>query len=69
MKIKTFFDPPPIALRQFDWSAYDVETYGGDENDLIGYGETEDMAVDDLFLRMMWREEQIRRNGNEGNRK
>jgi hypothetical protein len=27
MKIRLTFDPPPIPDRQFDWAAYDEQTY------------------------------------------
>ena len=38
---------PPIPLRQFDWSA----TYDGYEpGDPIGWGKTEQDAIDDLVL-------------------
>ena len=44
-KIITSFDYPPIPDRRFDWSAI-RESY--DEGDLIGYGKTEQEAIDDL---------------------
>jgi hypothetical protein len=56
-KIKTYFDPPPIPDRRFDWSAmldgYDpgepdeTGTYHG--GDAIGFGATEEAAVADLM--------------------
>lgn len=49
MKIKTHYDPPPIPLRQFDWTAIDDETYGGEPSDPIGRGATEKEAIDDLL--------------------
>jgi len=36
---------PPIPIRQYDWEAT-YENY--DEGDLIGYGATEQQAIDDL---------------------
>jgi len=46
-KIITSFDFPPIPRRDYDWSAI-REDY--DEGDLIGYGETEQKAIDDLIM-------------------
>ena len=45
-KIITSFDYPPIPIRKYDWSAI-REDY--DEGDLIGYGETEKEAIEDLI--------------------
>ena len=39
------FDPPPIPLRQFDWSAW---REGTEEEGPIGYGTSEDEARADL---------------------
>jgi hypothetical protein len=51
-KIITIKHCPPIPVRDYDWSAL-REDY--DEGDLIGYGITEQDAIDDLveqeFLR------------------
>jgi hypothetical protein len=47
MNIKTHYWPTPIPLRQFDWSAVDDDTY--DLGQPIGYGATEQAAIDDLF--------------------
>ena len=44
-KIKTTYDPPPIPMRQFDWSAT-FEDY--DLGDPIGHGATEKDALIDL---------------------
>lgn len=44
-KIITSFDYPPIPDRRFDWSAI---REGYDEGDLIGYGNTEQAAIDNL---------------------
>ena len=52
MDIRTHYDPPPIPLRQFDWTAYDDHTYGGEPGDAIGYGATEAEAVADLMIQI-----------------
>jgi len=56
MKIVTHYDPKPIPSRRFDWSAVDDDTYDVDcdENGYfsrcpIGYGSTEQEAIDDLM--------------------
>lgn len=49
MKIKTHYDPPPIPVRTFDWSAYDDDTYSGDEGQPLGRGRTEEEAIADLL--------------------
>lgn len=51
MKIVTNFWMKPIPLRSFDWSAIDDDTYCGaeDSNCAIGYGVTEQAAIDDLL--------------------
>lgn len=51
MKIVTDFVYPPIPIRQFDWSAVDDDTYDG-EGCKIGYGATEQEAIDDLLDQM-----------------
>jgi hypothetical protein len=50
MKIRTEFVYPPIPIRAFDWSAVDDDTYDGAEDSHcpIGYGATEEEAVEDL---------------------
>lgn len=48
MKIVTHYDPPPIPPRQFDWTAYDDETYDG-EGCPLGHGATEAEAIQDLM--------------------
>jgi hypothetical protein len=45
VKIVTNFDPKPIPLRQFDWSAVDDNYEPGCP---IGYGASERDALDDL---------------------
>lgn len=57
MKIKTIYDPPPIPFRNFDWCAYDDETYSGEEGEPIGFGETEEDAIDDLLLELLYRDD------------
>ncbi len=47
MRIKTSFWAKPIPLRQFDWEAIDDDTYDG-EGCPIGYGRTEQEAIQDL---------------------
>lgn len=53
MKIVTSYWQPPIPLRQFDWSAYDADTYDGAPDSgtrgQIGYGKTEQEAIADLI--------------------
>jgi hypothetical protein len=45
-KIITIHDCPPIPVRDYDWSASREDW---DEGDLIGYGPTEQEAIDDLL--------------------
>ena len=46
MKIDTYCDPKPIPLRDFDW----VATFDGyDVGDPVGYGRTEQEAIDALL--------------------
>lgn len=49
-KIITKYDPPPIPLRDSDWTAV---RDGWDLGDHIGMGETESAAIADL---MVWEE-------------
>ncbi len=51
MNIVTFYSPPPIPIRGFDWVAT-FEDYEGGEP--IGYGETEEEAVLDLKEQVEW---------------
>ncbi len=44
-EIRTSFDYPPIPVRDYDWSAI-RDDY--DSGDLIGYGRTEQEAIDNL---------------------
>ena len=45
-KIITIQDCPPIPVRDYDWSASREDW---DEGDCIGYGRTEQYAIDDLL--------------------
>ena len=60
MKIVTHYDPPPIPVRNCDWSAVDDDTYDGAPDTHppcpIGYGATEAEAVADLLLQIEERE-------------
>lgn len=44
--IRTIYDPPPIPTANFDWRAM-VDFY--DEGGKVGYGQTEQAAIDDLL--------------------
>lgn len=50
--IVTHYNPPPIPTRFHDWSAIDDNTYGGEECDPIGWGETEFDAIRALIDRI-----------------
>ena len=58
MKIRTEYVYPPIPLRQFDWAAYDDDTYCGcgECHSLVGYGPTEQAAIDDLNEQLLAKE-------------
>jgi hypothetical protein len=47
MKISTDFIYPPIPDRRFDWCAVDSDTY--EAGCPIGYGRTEQEAINDLI--------------------
>lgn len=49
MKIVTRYDPPPIPVRQMDWTAVSSDY---DQGDPIGYGATEAEAIADLQERL-----------------
>jgi hypothetical protein len=55
MKIRTRYDPPPIPIRNMDWSAMDDDTYNGPGSP-IGFGPTEQDAIDDLLCQIEERE-------------
>lgn len=54
MKIRTEFVYPPIPDRSFDWVATDDDTYDGAEDSHcpIGFGATEQEAIDDLISQL-----------------
>ena len=56
MKIKTVYIHPSIPIRSVDWIAYDEDTYDG-PGCLVGYGETEEKAIQDLRDQLEDREE------------
>jgi hypothetical protein len=47
MKIRTSFEFPPVPSRDFDWCAYDDDTY--EPGCPVGWGATEQAAVADLL--------------------
>lgn len=50
MNIRTFFEPPPIQERHFDWCAYVYDEY--EPGKPVGYGRTEEEAVADLMAQI-----------------
>jgi len=50
MNIVTTYDPPPIPIRDFDWSAYVEGEY--DIGQPIGHGKTEADAIADLITQI-----------------
>jgi hypothetical protein len=48
MKIKTEYVHPPVPRRDWDWVAYDDDTYDGPDSK-IGVGPTEEAAIADLL--------------------
>jgi hypothetical protein len=52
--MKTYYDPKPIPVRDFDWIAipddYDAELVDGvyRSSHPVGYGDTEEVAIRDL---------------------
>lgn len=60
MKIVTEYNPPPIPVRDHDWSAIDWDTY--DEGAPIGWGKTEQEAIADLMMQLEDRDEQEQDN-------
>lgn len=46
-RILTEYDPPPIPSDKWNWSAVDDATY--EPGSPIGYGPTEQAAIDDLI--------------------
>lgn len=56
MQIRTFYAPPPIPMRQYDWTAYDADEY--EPGHPVGYGRTEQEAIDDFHRRLAeWKED------------
>ena len=53
-RIRTHFDPPPIPVRQFDWTA--ILENDNFEGTLVGYGATEEAARADLLSKLSERE-------------
>lgn len=51
LRIVTHYDPPPIPVRDFDWSAVDDATYDG-EGSKIGHGRTEAEAIAELMEKL-----------------
>ncbi len=49
MHIKTWYSPTPIPYRDYDWCAYDDDTYDGSPGQRVGYGKTEADAINDLL--------------------
>src|SRR5437016_14263842 len=47
MKIKTIYVYPPIPIRDFDWAAYDADTYDG-VSGKVGFGATKEQAIREL---------------------
>ena len=50
MNIVTRHEPPPIPMRQHDWSALDDDTY--EPGCPVGWGATEQEAIDDLVAQI-----------------
>jgi hypothetical protein len=48
VKIRTEHVYPPIPIRQFDWCAYDYDTYDG-PGSILGHGATEQAAIADFI--------------------
>ena len=47
MKIETELYMPPIPLRNYDWAAWDGETY--EPGCPVGYGASKQEAIEDLL--------------------
>lgn len=48
VKIETYYIVKPLPVRDFDWSAIDINSYDGQANDPVGYGKTKEEAISDL---------------------
>lgn len=53
VEIQTYYDPPPIPMRDFDWAAVDISTYGGEPSDPIGFGKTKEDAIRELVEQIL----------------
>ena len=51
MKIVTDYVYPPIPVRDWDWRAYDDDTYDGSPGQVTGWGRTEQEAIEDFKQR------------------
>jgi hypothetical protein len=51
LKITTEFVHPPIAVRLYDWCAT-FEDYDGERESPIGWGITEQQAIEDLKMQV-----------------
>lgn len=49
MTIKTVHVCPPIPVRDYDWQAYDLDTYDPESDMPVGWGRTEAAAIADLM--------------------
>jgi|TARA_R110000787_G_scaffold101592_3_gene207140 hypothetical protein len=60
MVIETKYDPPPVPLRFWDWTAT-KEGYSGDpyEDEPCGWGPTEAIAIEDLKQQLLEEEESL----------
>lgn len=53
IKLRTDFIYPPIPIRTHDWSAVTDDYDGADDSNCpIGYGATEQQAIDDLIMQI-----------------
>lgn len=57
MRIRTHNTFPPIPIRDFDWCAYDDDTYDGADDagpQCVGYGRTVEEAIADFLRECGW---------------
>ena len=52
LNIRVVYIYPPIPSRDFDYAVYDDNTYEGDPSQVVGYGATEEAAIQDFLTRM-----------------
>ena len=57
MKIITTYHCPPIPDRNYDWSAMREEDIGEEKRGHVGWGKTEQEAIDDLKFQLDWEPE------------